>query len=102
MKKRVRRGLSLLLALCVLMSVFTGTAFAVTGTAAKQVTFQQGFTERGSISGTGFNAMANVPREGTAALNRICRSITGKRRRAYSERARTTSLYSLFLIGKIR
>lgn len=67
MKKRVRRGLSLLLALCVLMSAFTGTAFAVTGTAAKQVTFQQGFTERGSISGTGFNAMANVPREGTAA-----------------------------------
>ena len=67
MKKRVTRGGALLLALCVLMSAFTGTAFAVTGTADKQVTFQQGFTERGSISGTGFNPMANVPKEGTEA-----------------------------------
>ena len=66
MKRRFRKGIALALALCMAMSVFTGTVFAVTGTAEKQVTFQEGFDERGSISKTGFNNMANTPVEGNA------------------------------------
>ena len=61
MKLKLVRGISLALALCMVMSVFTGTAFAVTGTMEKQATFQEGFEERGSISGTGFNNMQNTP-----------------------------------------
>lgn len=61
MKLKLGRGISLALALCMVMSVFTGTAFAVTGTMEKQATFQEGFEERGSISGTGFNNMQNTP-----------------------------------------
>lgn len=66
MKLKFGRGVSLALALCMVMSVFTGTAFAVTGTMEKQATFQEGFAERGSISGTGFNNMANTPIVGNA------------------------------------
>lgn len=61
MKKRIARGLSLALALCVLLSTFTGTVFAATGTANKQVTFTGLTAERGSLSSYGFNNMANVP-----------------------------------------